>query len=150
MLFLKLGNVRWASLFPRDPRSFLVRGQDPTEAAMAAANSLILHGPESTTFQPGKRHGEMPPLENVRTSCPLALLHHAHRVSNSSLPSTATRPTRVGQTQRGPSGATGRRLRPLATFRRTGSQSSSATLCAPRSRSHASSRRSSRTCTKKV
>ena len=66
MLFLKLGNVRWASLFPRDPRSFIVRGQDPAEASLAAANSLILHGPESTTFQPGKRHGEMPPLENVR------------------------------------------------------------------------------------
>lgn len=64
MLFLKLGNIRWASLFPRDPRSFTIRGQDPTEAAMAVANSLILHGPESPTFA-GKRHGEMPPLENV-------------------------------------------------------------------------------------
>lgn len=64
MLFLKLGNIRWASLFPRDPRSFTIRGQDPTEAAMAVANSLILHGPESPTFAV-KRHGEMPPLENV-------------------------------------------------------------------------------------
>ena len=66
MLFLKLGNVRWASLFPRDPRSFIARGQDPTEAALAAANSLILHGPESPTFQAGKRKGALPPLENVR------------------------------------------------------------------------------------
>ena len=66
MLFLKLGNIRWASLFPRDPRSFVVRNQDPQEAAAIAANALILHGPESSTFQPGKRHGEMPPLENVR------------------------------------------------------------------------------------
>ncbi|EIW62843.1 aspartyl-tRNA synthetase cytoplasmic [Trametes versicolor FP-101664 SS1] len=65
MLFLKLGNIRWASLFPRDPRSFIVRGQDPTEAALVAANSLILHGPESTTIQPGKRSGDLPPLENL-------------------------------------------------------------------------------------
>ncbi|KAI0360906.1 aspartyl-tRNA synthetase cytoplasmic [Trametes cingulata] len=65
MLFLKLGNVRWASLFPRDPRSFIKRGHDPTEAAYIAANSLILHGPESTTFQPGKRTGDLPPLENL-------------------------------------------------------------------------------------
>ncbi|KAI0633761.1 aspartyl-tRNA synthetase cytoplasmic [Trametes polyzona] len=65
MLFLKLGNVRWASLFPRDPRSFIKRGQDPTEAAYIAANSLILHGPESSTLQPGKRSGELPPLENL-------------------------------------------------------------------------------------
>ena len=65
MLFLKLGNIRWASLFPRDPRSFIKRGHDPTEAAYVAANSLILHGPESTTFQPGKRNGDLPPLENV-------------------------------------------------------------------------------------
>ncbi|KAI0644501.1 aspartyl-tRNA synthetase cytoplasmic [Trametes meyenii] len=64
-LFLKLGNVRWASLFPRDPRSFTKRGQDPTEAAFIAANSLILHGPEASTFPPGKRGGEMPPLENL-------------------------------------------------------------------------------------
>ena len=67
MLFLKLGNIRWASLYPRDPRSFIVRGQDPAEAALAAANSLILHGPESPTFQQGRRKGDMPPLENV---CP--------------------------------------------------------------------------------
>ncbi|TBU26483.1 aspartyl-tRNA synthetase, cytoplasmic [Dichomitus squalens] len=65
MLFLKLGNIRWASLFPRDPRSFVVRNHDPQEAAAIAANSLILHGPESSTFQPGKRHGELPPLENL-------------------------------------------------------------------------------------
>ena len=69
MLFLKLGNIRWASLFPRDPRSFVTRGQDPTEAALAAANSLILHGPESETFQPGQKKGEMPPLENVSANC---------------------------------------------------------------------------------
>ncbi|RDX47067.1 aspartyl-tRNA synthetase cytoplasmic [Lentinus brumalis] len=65
MLFLKLGNVRWASLFPRDPRSFISRGIDHAEAALATANALILHGPESSTFEPGKRHGELPPLENL-------------------------------------------------------------------------------------
>ena len=65
MLFLKLGDIRWASLFPRDPKSFAMNGQDPVEASMSAATSMILHGPESTTFQPGHPHGDMPPLENV-------------------------------------------------------------------------------------
>ncbi|RPD53983.1 aspartyl-tRNA synthetase, cytoplasmic [Lentinus tigrinus ALCF2SS1-6] len=65
MLFLKLGNIRWSSLFPRDPRSFPIHAVDQAEAALAAANSLILHGPESPTFQAGKKHGELPPLENL-------------------------------------------------------------------------------------
>ncbi|EKM56863.1 uncharacterized protein PHACADRAFT_118899 [Phanerochaete carnosa HHB-10118-sp] len=65
MLFLKLGDIRWASLFPRDPRSFGTRGQDPEEASMAAAAKLILHGPESKTLQPGQKRGELPPLENL-------------------------------------------------------------------------------------
>ena len=65
MLFLKLGDIRWASLFPRDPKSFAMHGQDPVEATMTAATSMILHGPESKTFQPGQPHGELPPLENV-------------------------------------------------------------------------------------
>ena len=67
MLFLKLGDIRWASLFPKDPKSFAMHGQDPVEATMTAATSIILHGPESKTFQPGHPHGEMPPLENVST-----------------------------------------------------------------------------------
>jgi aspartyl/asparaginyl-tRNA synthetase len=33
MLFLKLGNIRWASLFPRDPRSF---GANPKVEATVA------------------------------------------------------------------------------------------------------------------
>lgn len=66
-LFLKLGDVRWASLFPRDPKSFSTHGQDPAEASMAAAAKMVLHGPESKTFQPGQTRGaELPPLENVR------------------------------------------------------------------------------------
>jgi hypothetical protein len=64
-LFLKLGNVRWASLIPRDPRSFNKPGQDPQEATAAAANAAILKGPEATTFQPGKPKGKMPALEDV-------------------------------------------------------------------------------------
>ena len=68
MLFLKLGDVRWASLFPRDPRSFPTRGDDSAEALLRAAQALILSGPESKTFEAGKSHRELPPLENVRTS----------------------------------------------------------------------------------
>lgn len=69
MLFLKLGEIRWASLFPRDPRSFAMQGQDQVEASMTAATSMILRGPESKTFQPGHPHGDMPPLENVGHHC---------------------------------------------------------------------------------
>ncbi|OBZ67021.1 Aspartate--tRNA ligase, cytoplasmic [Grifola frondosa] len=54
-----------ACLFPRDPRSFAKTGIDPVEASMAAANALIIHGPESATFPPGKKHGDLPPLENL-------------------------------------------------------------------------------------
>lgn len=68
-LFLKLGDVRWASLIPRDPKSFATNGQDVAEASMGAAAAIILHGPESKTWSPGQPHGEMPPLENVRPSC---------------------------------------------------------------------------------
>ncbi|KAI0337629.1 aspartyl-tRNA synthetase, cytoplasmic [Trametopsis cervina] len=65
MLFLKLGDVRWASLFPRDPRSFPMNGQDSAEAIMKAATAMILNGPESKTFEVGKGRGELPPLENL-------------------------------------------------------------------------------------
>jgi hypothetical protein len=37
MLFLKLGNIRWASLFPRDPRSFPVAGKVEATVADPAA-----------------------------------------------------------------------------------------------------------------
>ncbi|KAJ3486884.1 hypothetical protein NLI96_g3934 [Meripilus lineatus] len=65
MLFLNLGDVRWASLFPRDPKSFPMNGQDLAEASMSAANALVLHGPEAKTFSPGHPHGDIPPLENL-------------------------------------------------------------------------------------
>ncbi|GBE81627.1 aspartyl-tRNA synthetase cytoplasmic [Sparassis latifolia] len=65
MLFLKLGDVRWGSLFPRDPRSFPKNGADLAEAHMTAAMATILHGPESTTFKPGCVYHDLPPLENL-------------------------------------------------------------------------------------
>ena len=64
MLILKLGDVRWASLFPKDPRSF-PHQEDLAEASMAAAASLILHGPESKTCQTLGVTEQIPPLENV-------------------------------------------------------------------------------------
>lgn len=67
MLMLKLGDIRWASLIPRDPRSFPQKGQPVPEATMVAAQNLLLHGPESSTFSASTKHidGELPPLENV-------------------------------------------------------------------------------------
>ena len=50
MLFLKLGDIKWMSLFPRDPRSFAMHGQELVGASMAAAAPTVLHGPESKTF----------------------------------------------------------------------------------------------------
>ncbi|KIP06304.1 hypothetical protein PHLGIDRAFT_107152 [Phlebiopsis gigantea 11061_1 CR5-6] len=65
MLFLQLGDVCWASLLPRDPKSFSTAGVDPAEASMAAAQKLVLNGPASRTFTPGTTRGELPPLENL-------------------------------------------------------------------------------------
>ncbi|KAH9830768.1 aspartyl-tRNA synthetase, cytoplasmic [Rhodofomes roseus] len=65
MLFLKLGDIRYASLLPRDPRSFGRSGQDLAEMSMAAATHQILHGPEATTYQEGIPHGDLPPLEDL-------------------------------------------------------------------------------------
>ena len=73
MLMLRLGDIRWASLIPRDPRSFPQRDQPLAETTMVAAQNLLLHGPESTTFTASKKSidGELPPLENVRSTCGL-------------------------------------------------------------------------------
>lgn len=79
MLMLKLGDIRWASLIPRDPRSFPQKDQPLAETTMVAAQNLLLHGPESTTFTGNKpTHGELPPLENVRSLVNLTSqpIHH--------------------------------------------------------------------------
>ncbi|OSX66656.1 hypothetical protein POSPLADRAFT_1131534 [Postia placenta MAD-698-R-SB12] len=65
MLFLKLGDIRHASLFPRDPKSFAKNGKDLAEASMSAAMAMVLHGPEEKTFQEGHPHGDLPPLEDL-------------------------------------------------------------------------------------
>lgn len=67
MLMLKLGDVRWASLFPRDPRSFPRTGEPLPAVLATASQNLLLHGPESETFSDGKVH-ELPPLANVSVS----------------------------------------------------------------------------------
>lgn len=114
-LFLKLGNVRWASLIPRDPRSFAKPGQDLAEASAAAAMAAVLHGPESTTFT-GKLKGEMPPLENVSVLLSSSgLTHVLINVDRSSSRTTVTRRTPRGSTPHGPSGGTRTRARPSAT-----------------------------------
>jgi aspartyl/asparaginyl-tRNA synthetase len=67
MLMLQLGDIRWASLIPRDPRSFPQKGQSLPEGTTVVAQNLLLHGPESTTFSTSSKHidSELPPLENV-------------------------------------------------------------------------------------
>ena len=62
MLMLKLGDVRWGSLIPRDPRSFPQKDQP-------LAQNLLLHGPESITFTAKHKciDSVLPPLENVRS-----------------------------------------------------------------------------------
>ena len=69
MLMLKLGDVRWASLIPRDPRSFPQKDRPLSQTTMVAAQNLLLHGPEATTFTASNRSidGELPLLENVRS-----------------------------------------------------------------------------------
>jgi aspartyl-tRNA synthetase len=67
MLMLKLGDVRWASLIPRDPRSFPQKDQPLTGSTEVAPQNLLLHGPESTTFTTSNKpiDGELPLLENL-------------------------------------------------------------------------------------
>ncbi|KZT18358.1 aspartyl-tRNA synthetase cytoplasmic [Neolentinus lepideus HHB14362 ss-1] len=65
MLLLKLGNIRWASLFPRDPRSFPATEKEMEEAALETAQRAVLYGPKSATYHDGKQHSELPPLENL-------------------------------------------------------------------------------------
>lgn len=65
MLLLKLGNIRWASLFPRDPKSFPATEKEIAEAAMEMAQKAILSGPKSHTFHDKRPHTDLPPLENL-------------------------------------------------------------------------------------
>lgn len=83
MLMLKLGDIRWASLIPRDPRSFPQKGHPLTETTLVPAQNLLLHGPESTTFSNRNKSidGELPPLENVRT----VLFQTLQSINNSTL-----------------------------------------------------------------
>lgn len=64
MLFLNLGDVRFGSLFARDPKSFSTEGKDFEQAAIEAAQATIVKGP--TTLKPGD--DGLPPLENVSIS----------------------------------------------------------------------------------
>ncbi|TFK49883.1 aspartyl-tRNA synthetase, cytoplasmic [Heliocybe sulcata] len=65
MLLLKLGNIRWASLFPRDPRSFPATEKEMAEAALETAQRAVLYGPKAETYHDGKPHHDLPPLENL-------------------------------------------------------------------------------------
>ena len=125
MLVLKLGDVRWASLFPRDPRSF-PHHDCLAGASMAAATSLILHGPESKTCQALGVTGQMPPLENVshlRFSHTLMVLIIPH---SSSL-HTETPQTRAGLIHSGPYGEIPGQEPQLVMYRRTSSRLCSGT-----------------------
>ncbi|KAF8578496.1 aspartyl-tRNA synthetase, cytoplasmic [Ramaria rubella] len=64
MLFLNLHNVRWASLFPRDPKSFSTAGQDPGEISAEIAQSMVVHGPIARTAR-GKRIGDLPAVPDL-------------------------------------------------------------------------------------
>ena len=72
MLFLNLHNIRWASLFPRDPKSFSKVGQDVTEASVEAAQAILIHGPKARTIK-GKRTRELPSLPDVSVA---HCMHH--------------------------------------------------------------------------
>ena len=54
---------------PRDLRSFPQKDQPLAETTMVAAQNLLLHGPESTTFTTRNEfiNGELPPLKNVHS-----------------------------------------------------------------------------------
>jgi tRNA synthetases class II (D, K and N) len=66
MLMLQLGDIRWASLFPRDPRSFPKKGKRLDIPALYVPKNAMLVGPESQTFTDGKVEDKLPLLENVR------------------------------------------------------------------------------------
>jgi len=61
-LFLKLGNIRWASLYPKDPRSFPKVNLDKIDAVHAPAEGDSLRGPAKSTveYTKAKAAGEHP------------------------------------------------------------------------------------------
>lgn len=64
-LFLKLGNIRWATMFPRDPRSFPM---DARRQALAMQPSdLMKRGPVADTLEYAekKNAGKQPPLPKL-------------------------------------------------------------------------------------
>lgn len=71
MLFVNLKDVRWGSLFPRDPKSFTLFGRDPEKTEADAAQATIAKGSTAVKSKPG----ELPPLENVCICPPPTLFH---------------------------------------------------------------------------
>jgi len=64
MLFLDLHNVRWASLFARDPKSFANIHNDPVAAA-EAAQVRVINGPKARTIKKRDEEHQIPLLEDV-------------------------------------------------------------------------------------
>jgi tRNA synthetases class II (D, K and N) len=62
MLTLQLNDVRWANLFPKDPKSFAQNSANLAETSVTAAGRLLLPGPESKAEENTK---DLPPLEDV-------------------------------------------------------------------------------------
>ena len=77
MLFLALGNIRWATLYPRDPRSFPVPEKAPAAAAAVvpgAETSKYLSGPRADTVAyaaaiKAGQHVSLPTLEDLIAAC---------------------------------------------------------------------------------
>ena len=71
-LFLKLGNIRWASLYPRDPRSFPRRDKEVDDIVFAPADGDSLRGPAVSTLQFVKKRdeGEHPPMPTLAQLIP--------------------------------------------------------------------------------
>jgi aspartyl/asparaginyl-tRNA synthetase len=65
-LFLKLGNIRWGTMFPRDPRSFPKAEQDKLAKAVEESTSGLL-GPTASTIEYEKQRnaGQKPPLPKM-------------------------------------------------------------------------------------
>jgi len=71
-LFLKLGNIRWASLYPKDPRSFPRTDKEIEDVVFRPADGDALRGPAMSTldFVKKKDLGERPPLPKLADLVP--------------------------------------------------------------------------------